>query len=65
MIKNFEVKNFKCYEDYHSFRQPGLTFVSGSNNSGKSSLLHAIYLLTQNKSIRYPVLSLNEEIDLG
>lgn len=65
MITEFSVKNYKCYGDATYFELPGLTFVSGTNNSGKSSFLQAIYLLTQNKSNRYPVLSLNEELQLG
>lgn len=65
MIKEFSVKNFKCHEDVTYFDLPGLTLVSGTNNSGKSSFLQSIYLLTQNKSNRSPVLSLNEELKLG
>lgn len=65
MIKQFEVRNFKCHEENNYFSLPGITVVSGTNNSGKSSLLQSIYLLTQSKSRRYPILSLNEEMKLG
>jgi len=65
MIKQFEVKNFKCHEENNYFSLPGITVVSGTNNSGKSSLLQSIYLLTQGKSKSYPILSLNEELKLG
>ncbi|MCP4155268.1 MAG: DUF3696 domain-containing protein, partial [bacterium] len=37
----------------------------GTNNSGKSSLIEAIYLLTQNRTKNHSVLSLNEELELG
>lgn len=65
MIENFTIKNFKGYEDYNDFDLKGLTIVSGTNNSGKSSLLQAIYLITQNRTINCSVLALNEEIGLG
>lgn len=53
------LKDFKCYEGKNYFSFPGLTLLCGTNNSGKSSLLQSIYLLTQNTPGNIPVLLLN------
>lgn len=65
MLQGFEVKDFKCHEDYNEIKIPGLTIITGANNSGKSSLLQAVYLLTQNKTNSHTTLLLNDELDLG
>ena len=65
MLTNVQIKNFKCYEDENTFDLNGITIVSGTNRSGKSSLLQAIYLLTQNKTSNYTYLALNSELNLG
>ncbi|MEX2633661.1 MAG: DUF3696 domain-containing protein [Balneolales bacterium] len=46
MIKNINLKNFKAFESLNIELRP-LTFFLGPNNSGKSSILSAIRILSQ------------------
>ncbi|MCD9514222.1 DUF3696 domain-containing protein [Photobacterium carnosum] len=47
MIKNIELKNFKCYE-LETFRFDDLTIFSGANSSGKSTVIQSLLLILQN-----------------
>jgi AAA15 family ATPase/GTPase len=43
MIKRLTVKNFKRFSDStFEFKTTGITIIAGANNSGKSSILHAL-----------------------
>lgn len=46
MIARIDLKNFKCFEHLHLPLRP-LTLLSGTNASGKSSVLQAVVLLHQ------------------
>lgn len=46
MLETFIIKNFKCYEDDYTFNFPGLTYLTGINNAGKSSVLQCLHLLS-------------------
>lgn len=50
MIKSFSIINFKAYEDKYDFNFPGLTYLTGANNSGKSSVIQALYMLAYTNS---------------
>lgn len=65
LISKFLMKDFRCHDDYLEINIPGLTIISGTNNSGKSSILQAIYLLSQNKIKTHPILALNDAMDKG
>ncbi len=63
MLKSISIKDFKCHQDYNTFKFPGLTFLSGANNSGKSSIIQSILLLAKsNTNNSEPTLLLNTNL---
>ncbi|VEP11306.1 conserved hypothetical protein [Hyella patelloides LEGE 07179] len=45
MLSNLTIKNYRCFEDFHIDSLEQVNLFVGNNNSGKTSLLEAIYLL--------------------
>jgi AAA15 family ATPase/GTPase len=45
VLHNLTVKNYRCFEDFHIEGLTRVNLLVGNNNSGKTSLLEAIYLL--------------------
>lgn len=52
MLKNLLVKNFKSYKFVKIDLHPGVNVFFGESNEGKTNLLRAIKLLTQNRPTR-------------
>ena len=47
MLHNLKIKNYRCFEDFNIEGLTRVNLVVGDNNSGKTSLLEAIYLLVK------------------
>ncbi|MDJ0597600.1 MAG: AAA family ATPase [Crocosphaera sp.] len=45
MIRDLSIKNYRCFEDFYVDGLAQVNLIVGDNNSGKTSLLEAIYLL--------------------
>jgi DNA replication and repair protein RecF len=52
MLSTLDVVDFRCVQSAHIELHPTSTLICGSNGSGKSSLLEAIYILGRGKSFR-------------
>ena len=52
LIKSITLKNFRNHTDYFLECNPTTTLILGENGCGKTSVLEAIYILTQGKSFR-------------
>ena len=50
MLKHLAIENFKCYEGRYEFNFPGLTYLTGANNSGKSTVIQALYMLAKSNT---------------
>lgn len=50
MLRNLTIQNYRCFENFHMDGLERVNLFVGNNNSGKTSLLEAIYLFVeQNK----------------
>lgn len=68
MFTSIRLRNFKAYRDSKAVPLRPLTLIVGANNSGKSSLLHAILLLAQtldDSSSRQALVTSGPYVDLG
>ena len=45
MLRDLTIQNYRCFEDFHLDGLERVNLFVGNNNSGKTSLLEAIYLL--------------------
>lgn len=52
MIKSVKIENFKCYENI-DFNTSKITFLTGANSSGKSSLLYSILGVIQSSEFPF------------
>lgn len=52
IIKKITLTNFRNHDTYSLDCKPDTTLILGSNGSGKTSVLEAIYILTRGKSFR-------------
>ena len=43
-IKNIEIKNFKCFEDFKAEGFGRVNLIGGKNNVGKTAFMEACYL---------------------
>lgn len=67
MLKDIQIKNFKCFQDSGKLEIKPITFLVGPNSSGKSSIFQSILALRQTVRSRDPKspLILQDYIDLG
>ena len=47
MYKSFRVKNFRCFKDLQINDLGRVNLIAGKNNTGKTALMEAMYLLTK------------------
>ena len=47
MYKSFRVKNFRCFKDLQINDLGRVNLIAGKNNTGKTALMEAMYLLTR------------------
>src|SRR5258707_499756 len=44
MYKSFEIKNFRCFEDFRIVDLQRINLITGKNNVGKTALMEALFL---------------------
>jgi len=47
-IKNIEIKNFKCFEDFKAEGFGRVNLIGGKNNVGKTAFMEAVFIASEN-----------------
>ncbi len=50
-IKNIEIKNFKCFEDFKAEGFGRVNLIGGKNNVGKTAFMEAVYISNSKKNL--------------
>jgi len=50
-IKNIEIKNFKCFEDFKAEGFGRVNLIGGKNNVGKTAFMEAVFIVFDTKDI--------------
>jgi len=50
-IKNIEIKNFKCFEDFKAEGFGRINLIGGKNNVGKTAFMEAVYISNSKNNI--------------
>ena len=51
-IKNIEIKNFKCFEDFKAEGFGRVNLIGGKNNVGKTAFMEAVYISNPKNNLR-------------
>ena len=51
MLRDLTILNYRCFEDFQMDGLEQINLFVGNNNSGKTSLLEAIYLLVNDDKL--------------
>ena len=51
-LSKISIRNFRCFDAVELSLSPGINFFYGSNGSGKTSLLEAIFIFSSGKSFK-------------
>ena len=49
-IKNIEIKNFKCFEDFKAEGFGRVNLIGGKNNVGKTAFMESLFIASENNS---------------
>ena len=64
MMKKINIENFKCYEKIE-FETSKITFLTGGNSSGKSSLLYSILGAVQSGEFTFQFSPNGKDVKMG
>ena len=59
-IKNIEIKNFKCFQDFKAEGFARVNLIGGKNNVGKTAFMEACYINTSAETISNMLFSLSK-----
>jgi len=51
-IKNIEIRNFKCFEDFKAEGFGRVNLIGGKNNVGKTAFMEAVYISNSKKNLK-------------